>query len=403
MSTERLLHPNVHPAWSKWSEDQTLHVIAPYFNPFRFRTRRELFQNFAIQMEHAPNVAFWPIEIAFGARPHEVTDPTNPRHTQLRTNSVLWYKENQINIQMAKIVSLVPGARYFSYYDADVSTTRHDWALEAIHQLQHYDWVQLFNYFTFESRDHLPVHQHPSFAYVYHEYTDLATDAPRLETLQNVPSETGASTTKKPSANVAAEHGHPKAPPNAVPPHDHGSVPPNAVDGATPYTGTKDSVLKRRRSLRWPGAPGLGWSWTRSGFDRVGGLLDICVLGSADWHMALGLTGDEEQRTEVHSSEGYLNGIGFWQKRAYQSTRGRIGYVANSLVHHWHGDHRNRQYGTRWEILHRNAFDPRFDIVKDSQGLYQYAGNKPHLEREIYRYFLDRDDDSTELSKQPTL
>jgi hypothetical protein len=46
-----------------------------------------------------------------------------------------------------------------------------------------------------------------------------------------------------------------------------------------------------------PGATGGAWSWRRDALDIVGGMLDTCVLGSADWHMAFGLV----QATNVAS------------------------------------------------------------------------------------------------------
>ena len=38
-----LQHPGIHPPWPDWSEDQTLHLVGVYNNPFRWRKRRELF------------------------------------------------------------------------------------------------------------------------------------------------------------------------------------------------------------------------------------------------------------------------------------------------------------------------------------------------------------------------
>src|SRR5260370_1321719 len=40
-----------------------------------------------------------------------------------------------------------------------------------------------------------------------------------------------------------------------------------------------------------PGATGGAWAWRRHAFNTVGGMLDTCILGSGDWHMAFALIG----------------------------------------------------------------------------------------------------------------
>ena len=52
-----------------------------------------------------------------------------------------------------------------------------------------------------------------------------------------------------------------------------------------------------------------------------------------------------------------------------------------------------RQYGTRWQILKDHRFDPLVDLVRDHQGLWAWAGNKPHLEYDAREYMLSRDED----------
>ena len=361
----QLLHANVHREWSNWSEQERLHVIGGYFNPFRFRRRRELFNEFARQMQQSPNVVFWPVEVAFGARPFEVTEAGHPQHVQLRTSDVMWFKENAIDIGVQRIPVT---EKYLAYVDGDVTFSRYDWALEAIHLLQHYHFVQLFSSFTFNYLDHRPTHQHPGYAYIYCEYPPAPGDLH------------GGNAYRKQVVVRTYRDGYNPDPPK----------PPKPI-----------------RNLNWPGAPGLGWAFTRTGFNLVGGMMDKCILGSADWHMALGLTGDEARGASVKDGHGtgdaYNNEIGRWQRQAYSEIKGKIGYLQNLLIHHWHGDHGNRQYSTRWEILDRNQFDPSVDVMYDSQGLLRWKGNKPQLERDVYRYFIQRDDDSTEMAKKPLL
>ena len=61
---------------------------------------------------------------------------------QLRTDSNLWIKECAINEGVRRFPA---GWQYGGYVDGDFHFTRHDWALEAIHMLQHHSFVQLFS------------------------------------------------------------------------------------------------------------------------------------------------------------------------------------------------------------------------------------------------------------------
>jgi hypothetical protein len=51
-------------------------------------------------------------------------------------------------------------------------------------------------------------------------------------------------------------------------------------------------------------------------------------------------------------------------------------------------------------VLRDNDYDPRTDISRDWQGVYQLTGNKSRLRDQIRAYFRDRNEDSPELSAQ---
>src|SRR5208283_1154543 len=109
-----------------------------------------LFHNFAAHMRASANVKLYIVEIAYGDRPFEVAGPGDVR---LRTSDVLWHKENAINIAVSRLPC---GWKYAAYVDGDFNFSRHDWALEAIHQLQIYSFVQLYSNYAYLSPDHIP-------------------------------------------------------------------------------------------------------------------------------------------------------------------------------------------------------------------------------------------------------
>ena len=76
--------------------DQQLYGITVIFNPHGFKSRINLYKDFAPYVEWC-GVKLLTVEIAFSDRDFEVTDADNPWHLQLRTNDVLWHKERALN------------------------------------------------------------------------------------------------------------------------------------------------------------------------------------------------------------------------------------------------------------------------------------------------------------------
>jgi len=147
-----------------------------------------------------------------------------------------------------------------------------------------------------------------------------------------------------------------------------------------------------------PGATGGAWSWRRDAFDTVGGMLDTCVLGSADWHQAFGLVQATNVAAEMKRCTGpYVEAVLNWQARAAKLNRieGRspMGCIDNFATHAFHGSKSLRAYGERWALLQKWEFNPATDIARDYQGLWRWTGNKPGLRDDVARYFIERSED----------
>lgn len=119
----------------------TFHVVTVISNPIRFKSRYALYNNFKKQVSCA-GATLWTVEIAFGDRPFEVTEASNPFHLQLRSFEELWHKENMLNL----VIQRLPlDWEYVAWIDADISFNRPDWVVETVHQLQHYQVIQMFS------------------------------------------------------------------------------------------------------------------------------------------------------------------------------------------------------------------------------------------------------------------
>lgn len=348
-----LHHPDLHVAASKWSEDQTLHVAACYSNPFRWRARRELANDFRRHMASLANIDLHMIELAYGDRPFEVTNPAlYPNDLQVRTSSELFHKENLLNLAIRSFPS---SWKYGAIIDADFTFTRHDLGLEAIHQLQHYDFVQLFS------------------------------------TYMNVTGEAEPGKGHRPVGNTSNgfAYGYVAG----------GSKLPPGYDGGWAEPASYSEI--GAGFLPWVGAPGGAWAFRRESFSAVGSLLDRCILGSGDWFMAFGLAGQVTDAV-VEKKLGkkieryhpaYLEYIRSWQRQAADAIKGNIGYVDAFAVHHWHGPLKKRGYSTRDDVLIEHDFSPVSDVSYDWQGVLQLTTQKPALRDAIRAYFVSRSED----------
>jgi hypothetical protein len=332
-----------------------LHVVTALFNPLRYRARYRNYRAFAKHVADAGAI-LTTVECAFGGRPFEITDASNPRHVQVRTNDELWLKENLLNIGITRLPA---DAEYVGIIDADMAFQRPDWAQETLQMLQHHPAVQLYSDLTYLGPDHEPLHRVQSF---FERWTN------------GEPLRIGPSGLMQNEIFWSRRRSR-------------------GFDGS--YTG------RDIRRHAW-GQPGGAWAYRREALDQCGGLLDFAILGSADSLMAyamldrLGLYLDSEG-----FSAGYKAEMLEWQRRALPAFRQNVGVVRGSAVHHWHGKMEDRRYGFRNKILKDFNFDPRRDLKRDTQGVWRLHDDGSRrfvqLRDNIRSYFAGRNEDSVEV------
>lgn len=137
---------------------------------------------------------------------------------------------------------------------------------------------------------------------------------------------------------------------------------------------------------------GFAWACRRDFWEAVNGLMDFCILGSADHHMAFGSIGEVNKTIKKGMHENFFKLCREWQYKAFRHTNGMLGYVPGFIKHKHHGPKNRRYYRERWDILIKNHFDPVGDLVHDTQGLIKLIG-KPHLLNECRKYMLSRHED----------
>lgn len=321
------------------------YVITPISNSARYETRYEWYWRFENLCRDA-GVNLITVEHQLGARPFMVTDPANKFHVQVRSVEELWMKENLCNIGFSRALELDPKAREVAWVDADCfpMLPAREWFEETWHGLQHYEFVQMWEWLQNFGPQNQPVGRP--------DYSFMATYA--LAGYQ-VPE----------SRNVA-------------------------------------HTLAGHSGMISLGRPGLAWAANVSALNAVGMLIDFCVLGSGDWHMAHGLVGAMTQGYTWESKKlsRYSEALFDWQERCERWIKRDVGFVPVTVGHWFHGNKVDRRYPTRGKILVENGFDPHVDVKYDAHGVLQletHLARQIRLRDHIRNYFAVRNEDTIDL------
>ncbi|WP_156928969.1 hypothetical protein [Bradyrhizobium sp. th.b2] len=321
---------------SSLASNQQLYAVTVVFNPRRFTRRYDHYKSFATHIRELGAVLVT-VEVAFGDRPFVITDADNPFHLRLRMKQELWVKENAIRLGIEHLSRVVPSWQYVAWIDADIQFQRRDIFIETVHQLQHFDVVQMFSHAIDMGPQGQTVRTDTSFMYQY------------------------------------------------------------IKGGAVPPTSTRGTKVGDKYQF-WH--PGYAWAARRSFLNTVG-ILEVAILGAGDHHMALGLVGRAALSLPNGISPGYRAAVLNWERRAEVNIRRNVGYVPGMITHAWHGDKMHRQYIERWQVLITCQYDPALDLVYDVQGLVHltdFQDERSVRLRDLIRaYFGQRNEDSDDM------
>ena len=155
----------------------------------------------------------------------------------------------------------------------------------------------------------------------------------------------------------------------------------------------------RTKKLNYKGKGHTGYAWaiSKDTFNKIGGLVDFAILGSADAHMAHAFINQVHKSYHDYVHSNYKKMLDIFQTRCQEAINMSIGYVRGTILHHWHGKKRDRQYVSRWKTLVEHQYDPLMDIYRDDHGLIQLSHRKPELRKALQIYFRCRNEDSVDL------
>lgn len=333
--------------------DEPLYVVATSFNPQRYRKRWKNRDDFAKHVLDSGGYLV-DIESAFGERDEVIVEQLSEKHIiiHVRSSHEIWLKENMMNIAVQHMPA---DWKYVAFIDADMHFARPDWVGETLQKLQHHPVVQVFSEVGYLNDRYELVNLRLSFAERWRRGYEFRANG---HTIKNDVFQTKRH--KVFGGNGACSYQHTK----------HGE---------------------------W-GPPGGGWAYRREAFDAVGGMIDYCILGSADWYMAAGLIGFMEAAVPKSYSDDFRRLLLEWEKRALLAFRKNIGVVKGLCLHNWHGKMSDRGYGVRDNILKNGGFNPITDLKKDSFGLNQLHDDGTNriwmMRNQISDYMASRNEDA---------
>lgn len=349
-----------------------LWVVCCVNNPARYHSRYRMYRAFEKHM-HESGVELITIEAAFGDREFEVTKRHNLRHIQLRTSHEVWHKENLLNLAINRLPA---AAKYIAFWDADFTVFRPDWAQETLQQLQHFQVVQLFSHVAYMGPRGEVMRTRLGFVESWMRGHEIRTTrgSARMELFWY-----NGRGVERPTDVRGFGCDPDKCPPA-------GGYP-----GPYPYPFAGGPGVDM-------GAPGGGWAFRREALDALGGLIDYCILGSADWFMAAGLFNFLHLVIPTGYNRNFARQLLAWQSLAERHIRRNVGCVPGTALHHWHGDFRRRHYNERESIIVGHQFDPVRDLKRDAQGLWQLEDDGTprfiRLRDDLRAYFNSRNEDS---------
>jgi hypothetical protein len=135
-----------------------------------------------------------------------------------------------------------------------------------------------------------------------------------------------------------------------------------AEDCLPPPTSFYGPHSPRTVVLKQHGYPGDAWAYRREAWNAIGGLMNRCIVGAADHHMAQALLELWQPGEPRGFSQAYDQDIDSWSMRARTTINRDVGLVPGLAVHYLHGKIADRKHQDRPRILERDQYDPMSDV-----------------------------------------
>jgi glycosyltransferase involved in cell wall biosynthesis len=150
-----------------------------------------------------------------------------------------------------------------------------------------------------------------------------------------------------------------------------------------------------------------GYAWAaRADLLKANPLYDSAILGGGDaaiWLASMSSINPKRWLKQVEQIK-FFQSLGpdlrahylEWASRFGQKVQGRVGRIQQRVISLYHGKVKKRRYSTRY--LSIPEFNPEADLIKNSQGCWEWSSNAALTIKESVRLYFDlRDEDEPNL------
>lgn len=140
----------------------------------------------------------------------------------------------------------------------------------------------------------------------------------------------------------------------------------------------------QRQYISYQTDGGFAWAGKKYIFDNCG-FCDLAIIGGADWIANSAFIGI------IESFPWALD----WVKKIQKYVSGNIYFAEGKVLHLYHGSFNNRFYSNRNLILENNNYDPKRDLILNSDGCWEWSDKAPEaLKNEVAAYFKARNENN---------
>jgi|GEM_PF-1148208 len=319
----------------KSEKDENLYCIVPYFNYVKSENRKRLFIEFINRYKNIDNLKIIVIEAVFEEDFFDLPSDMEGiyKYLSITTPDIIWIKENLINIAINNL-SLKVDWNYLVWIDADIQFLNTNWIQESIDRLQESHIIQLFQHAINLGPNGETFRIDEGFVYCYKE------------------------------------------------------------------SGIEYDSNEYYSYTCWH--PGYAWGMNRDFYEKakeynLSPLIDYCIVGSNDHHMALSFIQKSNKSYPSDISEDYKDRISEYENFC-KIIELNLDYINGTIVHFWHGSLKDRKYNERWYMLLDNNFRTYNDISYDTKGLLQYTLKGKRFNKILMNYFYARKEDSLSIT-----
>ncbi len=132
---------------------------------------------------------------------------------------------------------------------------------------------------------------------------------------------------------------------------------------------------------------GFAWAFRVGTLKEIGGLIDYCPLGNCDKIMAYCLAKRIDDYIPEGLTHNFKDMLRNWQKKSTVAFSAGVGFIPGTIRVAWSTARKDKKNFDKWEILEKNHYDPKTDLLRENNQLYGLDQQKIGLRDELRNHF----------------